>query len=483
MLAPMSIASFPSLLVYRDRLVPQGSFAEAQAAFLAPDTETVATLDRLVREKNVGIVAHYYMDPELQGVLARLTWPHVWISDSLLMADQAVKMAERGVARVVVLGVDFMSENARAMLDAGGFPQVPVYRVAAEPIGCSLAAAADSLTYSAWLEKASRTPKSIHVVYINTSLRTKARAHAKVPTITCTSSNVLPTVLDAFASIEGGHVFFGPDTYMGRNLAQILRTLADAASDDEVRAVHRAHTRASIRSALERFHYFEQGNCVVHHLFGAEVVEAVRKYHEDAFITAHLEVPGEMFELALEAKQRGRGAVGSTSDILNFIGKKLREAVGLEGPQKLSFVLGTEAGMITSIVREVQGILERAGRADVGAEIVFPVAAEAITIAADSPLGVVPGVSGGEGCSTAGGCATCPYMKMNSLDALIALCERFDVEDDDRLAGFHPSVYAEEIGGQRVATLGGIPILHMRAFQKEGHLPEALVSDVLTRNA
>jgi quinolinate synthase len=220
MLARMSIASFPSLLVYRDRLVPQGSFAEAQAAFLAPDTETVATLDRLVREKNVGIVAHYYMDPELQGVLARLTWPHVWISDSLLMADQAVKMAERGVARVVVLGVDFMSENARAMLDAGGFPQVPVYRVAAEPIGCSLAAAADSLTYSAWLEKASRTPKSIHVVYINTSLRTKARAHAKVPTITCTSSNVLPTVLDAFASIEGGHVFFGPDTYMGRNLAQ-----------------------------------------------------------------------------------------------------------------------------------------------------------------------------------------------------------------------------------------------------------------------
>jgi quinolinate synthase len=119
---------------------------------------------------------------------------------------------------------------------------------------------------------------------------------------------VLQTVLDAFASIEGGHVWFGPDTYMGRNLARILSTLADAASDDEVRAVHPAHDRASIRSALARFHYFEQGNCVVHHLFGAEVVEAVRKYHEDAFITAHLEVPGEMFELALEAKQRGRGA-------------------------------------------------------------------------------------------------------------------------------------------------------------------------------
>lgn len=482
MLARMSIAPFPSLLVYRDRLVPNGAFAETQATYLSPDAETVATLDRLLAAKNVGVVAHYYMDPELQGVLARLTWPHVWISDSLLMADKAVKMAEAGVKRVVVLGVDFMSENARAMLDVGGFQSVPVYRVAADPIGCSLAAAADSLLYGAWLEKASRTPKSVHVVYINTSLLTKARSHAKVPTITCTSSNVLQTVLDAFASIDGGHVWFGPDTYMGRNLHRILTMLANGDSDDEVRAVHRAHTRATLKSALTRFHYFEQGNCVVHHLFGGEVVASARKNHADAFVTAHLEVPGEMFELALEAKQTGRGAVGSTSDILNFIGKKIREAAGKEGAQKLPFLLGTEAGMITSIVREVQATLSAAGRDDIACEIIFPVAAEAMTIADDSPLALVPGVSGGEGCSTAGGCATCPYMKMNSLDALIALCERLDVEDDDRLAGFHPRLYSEEISGKRVAELGGVPILHMRAFQKTGHLPEALVSDVLTRN-
>lgn len=481
MLARMSIQPFPSLLVQRDRLTPLGSFAEAQAAYLSPDAETVATLDRLARDKNVGIVAHYYMDPELQGVLARLTWPHVWISDSLLMADQAVKMAQAGVKRVVVLGVDFMSENARAMLDAGGFGDVPVYRVAADPIGCSLAAAADSLTYSAWLERAQRTPKSVHVVYINTSLLTKARAHAKVPTITCTSSNVLATVLDAFASIEGGHVYFGPDTYMGRNLERILTTLANASSDDEVRAVHPGHTRATVKDALSRFHYFEQGNCIVHHMFGAEVVAEAKRNHPDAFVTAHLEVPGEMFELALEKKAQGRGAVGSTSDILGFITKKIREAASIEGPQKLSFLLGTEAGMITSIVREVQRVLGEAGRDDVVCEIVFPVAAESMTVTPDSPLAMVPGVSGGEGCTTAGGCATCPYMKMNSLDALISLCERFDVEDDDRLTGFYPNVYAEEVAGRKVAELGGVPILHMRAFQREGHLPAALIEDVLSR--
>ena len=38
-------------------------------------------------------------------------------------------------------------------------------------------------------------------VYINTSLRTKAYAHEAVPTITCTSSNVVQTVLQAFAQV------------------------------------------------------------------------------------------------------------------------------------------------------------------------------------------------------------------------------------------------------------------------------------------
>jgi quinolinate synthase len=476
----MSAAPFPSLTITRRALTPEGSFAEAQAAYLRPDPRTVGELEALVRAKNVGIVAHFYMDPELQGVLARLTWPEVHVSDSLLMADRAVAMAANGVRSVVVLGVDFMSENARAMLDAGGFQNVPVYRVAAEPIGCSLASSAETLAYSAFLHRASRTPKSVHVVYINTSLVTKARAHSLVPTITCTSSNVVQTVLAAFAQIPEGHVWFGPDTYMGQNLAHLLRSMAEL-TDDEIRAVHPAHDRASIRSALTRFHYFEQGNCIVHHMFGADVSRRVREEYADAFITAHLEVPGEMFSLALEARDRGRGVVGSTSDILTFIEKRVREAGAKEGPQRLRFVLGTEAGMITSIVRQVEAVLETIGRDDVAAEIVFPVASEAITAAPDSPLAIVPGPSGGEGCTTAGGCATCPYMKMNSLDALFSLLRRLDVEDDDQLAEFHPHVYAERVDGKTVAEVGGIPILHMRAFGKEKKLPKALVDDVLTR--
>lgn len=69
-------------------------------------------------------------------------------------------------------------------------------------IGCSLAEAAESSAYNVYLQQAALTPRSLHVVYINTSLRTKATANALVPTITCTSSNVVQTVLQAFAQVR-----------------------------------------------------------------------------------------------------------------------------------------------------------------------------------------------------------------------------------------------------------------------------------------
>jgi quinolinate synthase len=40
------------------------------------------------------------------------------------MADSAVKMAEAGCKFITVLGVDFMSENVRAILDQAGFGEV-----------------------------------------------------------------------------------------------------------------------------------------------------------------------------------------------------------------------------------------------------------------------------------------------------------------------------------------------------------------------
>ena len=478
----MTSPAFPSLRITADALIPQGSFAEAQAAFLRPDRELVAELTLLLREKNAGVVAHFYMDPELQGVLSACDWPHIHVSDSLAMADRAIAMAEQGVRTIAVLGVDFMSENVRAMLDASGFRHIPVYRVAEEPIGCSLAESAEARAYGAYLTEASETPHSLHVVYINTSLITKAKAHALVPTITCTSSNVVQTVLQAAAQVPDGHVWFGPDTYMGQNLVEMFRNMSEM-TDRQIREVHRQHDRASIRALLSRFHYFEQGTCIVHHIFGREVVDTVREHYPDAFVTAHLEVPGEMFALALEAARRGEGVVGSTSNILSFVLGKVDEAIARGEGAELRFILGTEAGMITPIVRQVQDKLRdyaSEGGSDVSAEIIFPVASEAIAQVPESDFGIVPGVAAGEGCSTAGGCATCPYMKMNSLRALMALLERVDNESGSNLVPFEPRKYVQAINGRTAAELGGEPILHMRAFQREGRLPEALVDHVLT---
>ena len=156
-------------------------------------------------------------------------------------------------------------------------------------------------------------------------------------------------------------------------------------------------------------------------------------------------VPGEMFALAMAARaDRDMGVVGSTQNILDFIASKLRTALspppggGPPFPQRLQFVLGTEAGMVTSIVRKVEGMLAAAGGAAAGieVEIVFPVSPDAVArtaapaaagagrpplapgLASLASLAVVPGVAGGEGCSVSGGCASCPYMKMNSLAAL-----------------------------------------------------------------
>jgi len=475
-------SDFPTLRVLEDRFEAEGAFALSHPQYLRPDPESERALDALLAERRIGVVAHYYMDPELQGALASCSWPHIHISDSLVMADRAVDFARAGCAAVVVLGVDFMSENARAMLDKAGFAHVPVYRAAAEPIGCSLAAAADTLTYEAWLAKAAKTPRSLHVVYINTSLRTKARSHARVPTITCTSSNVVQTVLAAFAAVPDAHVWFGPDTYMGANLGRLFDTLATF-DDDAIRALHPAHDRASVKALRARFDWFRQGNCVVHHMFGADVVRRVRAEEPDALITAHLEVPGEMFELALEARAQDRGAVGSTSDILRFVSRKVKAAVAEGGHRAVRFVLGTEAGMVTSIVRDVQRTLREHPGSGVAVEVVFPVASEAIAATGEGDLAVVPGSSGGEGCSTAGGCATCPYMKMNSLDALMDLAKRVGVLDDDALAGFHPAVIAERVDGRAAADVAAEPILHMRHFQQTGALPEALLNDIRTRNA
>ncbi|XP_010555512.1 PREDICTED: quinolinate synthase, chloroplastic [Tarenaya hassleriana] len=483
---------FPSLVVTADGIEAKGSYAEAQAKFLSPNETRVQELVNVLKEKKIGVVAHFYMDPEVQGVLtaAQKYWPHIHISDSLVMADTAVNMAKAGCEFITVLGVDFMSENVRAILDQAGFGKVGVYRLSDERIGCSLADAASAPSYLNYLEDASSSSPSLHVIYINTSLETKAFTHELVPTITCTSSNVVQTILQAFAQIPELNVWYGPDSYMGANLVELLQQMT-LMTDEEIASIHPKHNRDSITSLLPRLHYFQEGTCIVHHLFGHEVVERIKQMYCDAFLTAHLEVPGEMFSLAMEAKRRGMGVVGSTQNILDFIRQRVQEALDRNTDDHLQFVLGTESGMVTSIVSTVRNLLSSA-QSKVKVEVVFPVSSDSMTktsaSSSESPdsikvgdviLPVVPGVTSGEGCSIHGGCASCPYMKMNSLNSLLKVCHNLP-DEENTLGPFKAERFKLQTPqGKLIADVGCEPILHMRHFQANKELSDDLVHQIL----
>ena len=510
------VSSFPSIVIGPDTISPQGSFAEAQASFLEPPMELVEEmLDKLI-ELKVGIVAHYYMDVELQGILFAIKkrqmellqsdtsdkipkFPIVAIADSLKMGDDAVNMcALSNVESIICLGVDFMSESVSAILGKNGFADTPVYRATHNHIGCSLAESAEGLNYKAWLNKsASEKSKALHVVYINTSLETKATSSSIIPTITCTSSNVLQTILQASAQMgpEELRICYGPDTYMGKNLVSLLTAVLDSKWSDEriKRDLHPAHDQASIRALRDNTDVYPSGNCVVHHMFGQSVVDTVNNDYSDAYVTAHLEVPGEMFQIALKKSLVDDGVVGSTSNILNFIERKVTEAAEKDEKKRLKFILGTEAGMVTSIVRSVQEILDSSSSKGVEAEIIFPVSSEAVMGVENdgsdsaSSLEVVPGVAGGEGCSTAGGCATCPFMKMNDLDAvqdIIDMIVRSSSDASNRLQlQLNKHLPPNRLGGRQIdgrdaIDLGTEPIMYMREFMKSKKMSDSLVERI-----
>mmetsp|Transcript_13486 Transcript_13486/g.17658 ORF Transcript_13486/g.17658 Transcript_13486/m.17658 type:complete len:546 (+) Transcript_13486:137-1774(+) len=484
---------FPSIVIGgKDQdLVPLGSFAEAQSQYMNPDPEIVASLSKSVKTANMGIVAHYYMDVELQSILNAVGGDRVAIADSLAMGDAAVRMVESGdVKAIACLGVDFMAESVQAILGRAGYGHIPVYRLDTRSIGCSLAESAERPAYRAWLQKRSREENPnglLHVVYINTSLETKATASSTVPTITCTSSNVVKTMLQASAQQPGIRILYGPDTYMGENLVTFFDGICNSSewSDEKIaEELHPSHNNETLRRLRDSIDVFPNGNCVVHHMFGSDVVENVRQNYSDAYVTAHLEVPGEMFEIAMEKSMVGMGTVGSTSDILKFISKKVSEAASspsVTGRKRLKFILGTEAGMITSIVKSVQGILDLS-KNSVEAEIIFPVATEAITAVDESDsagLSIVPGVSGGEGCSTAGGCATCPFMKMNDIDKLSDVVEMVGSDSSHISLEKHlppRRLHGKTLNGVSATELGVQPIIYMRQFMKESTIPDELMA-------
>src|SRR5690349_24950596 len=124
-----------------------------------------AEIERLKKEKNAVILAHYYQEPDIQDVAD-------FIGDSLGLAQKAEKTS---ADMILFAGVHFMAETAK-ILNPHKKVVLPDLKA-----GCSLADSAPGYLFKAFKEK---HPDHIVISYINCSAEVKALSD-----IICTSSN------------------------------------------------------------------------------------------------------------------------------------------------------------------------------------------------------------------------------------------------------------------------------------------------------
>src|SRR5205809_922113 len=122
-------------------------------------------IERLKKEKNAIILAHYYQEPDIQDVAD-------FLGDSLGLAQQAAKT---DADIIVFAGVHFMAETAK-ILNPNKKVLLPDLKA-----GCSLADSAPAELFKAFKDK---HPGHTVISYINCSAEIKSLSD-----IICTSSN------------------------------------------------------------------------------------------------------------------------------------------------------------------------------------------------------------------------------------------------------------------------------------------------------
>ncbi len=213
-------------------------------------------INRLRKEKNVVILAHYYQVPEIQDIAD-------FVGDSLALAQQAAKTK----ADVILFaGVHFMAETAKILN--------PDKKVLLPDLlaGCSLAESAPKDKFEAFKK---RHPNHVVVSYVNTSAEIKA-----LTDIVCTSSNAEKIINSIPKDKE---IIFAPDRNLGAYL--IKKTGRDMLLWD--------------------------GACEVHEEFSLEKIKALQKEYPNAKLIAHPESRDYILDIA--------DFIGSTSGLLKYV--------------------------------------------------------------------------------------------------------------------------------------------------------------------
>ena len=218
-------------------------------------SELISEINRLKKEKNAVIMAHYYQMGDIQDIADV-------IGDSLALAQQAAKTD----ADIIVLcGVHFMGETAKILS-----PQKKVLVPDLEA-GCSLA---DSCPADAFEAFTKAHPDHTVISYVNTTAAVKALTDVVV-----TSTNA-KKIVDQFP--KDAKLIFGPD----RNLGNY------------------------INSVTGREMLLWDGACHVHEQFSVEKLVKLKAEHPEAEVLAHPECKRPLLLMA--------DFIGSTQALLNY---------------------------------------------------------------------------------------------------------------------------------------------------------------------
>lgn len=220
-----------------------------------PTLDLFEEIEKLKKEKNAIILAHYYQEAEIQDIAD-------YIGDSLGLSQQA---ASTDADIIVFAGVHFMAETAK-MLSPDKKVLLPDLKA-----GCSLADSCPTPLFRKFKEK---YPDHVVVSYINCTAELKT-----LTDICCTSTNAVQ-IIESIP--EDKEIIFAPDINLGRYL--VKKTGRDMV--------------------------LWNGSCMVHEIFSGEKITKLIERHPEAKFIAHPECEAHILEKA--------DFIGSTTGLLNY---------------------------------------------------------------------------------------------------------------------------------------------------------------------
>lgn len=220
-----------------------------------PTLDLFAEIERLKKEKNAIILAHYYQDPDIQDIAD-------YIGDSLGLSQEAAK-TEADI--IVFAGVHFMAETAK-ILSPNKTVLLPDLKA-----GCSLA---DSCPPHLFKKFKENYPDHLVITYVNCTAELKALSD-----IVCTSTNAVQ-IVESLPKDQ--KIIFGPDKNLG----------------------------AWVAKKTGRDLVLWNGACMVHEIFSREKITKLKERHPKAKFIAHPECEEAVLQMA--------DYIGSTTGLLKY---------------------------------------------------------------------------------------------------------------------------------------------------------------------